>query len=452
MAKKRFYPKKPKVETLLADADFRRWYDQLGNGASSTADSWSRRLRGFCIQSNVRPKELLALDGRALRDLFIDYIAAEQKRGSAGSYIAFTLKVVRSWLRFNDRETPGRLKIRGADRVLEETAVSQQQLSAILDHASAREKVAVSLMAMSGIRPEVLGNFLGDDGLRIRDFPDLQIKGKEVAFGKVPARLIVRRDLSKAGHTYSSFLSAEGTTHLENYLNARLRGGERLGPESAIITPERAKKEFIRTTNIGDLVRNALRGAGFGTMRPYVLRTTFATRLLTCENSGKLPHTFAVFWMGHQGEMTSRYSVNRGALPADLIEDMRKAYGRCESTLSTIPVRNESGNTIKLLLMVAGMTQDEADKLDVSSMSNEELGKLAEATKARQSAQGPPPGQRAVGLVEVEGLLVQGWEYVGPLGADKAILRLPAVSNRPAHVPLSSEAGPVGLRIAGPSE
>jgi integrase len=434
MAKKRFYPRKPNVDALLADADFRRWHDQLGNGATSTADSWSRRLRGFCLQAKVTPKELLKLDGRALRDLFIDYIAEEQKRGSAGSYIAFTLKVVRSWLRFNDREAPARLKIRGADRVLEETAVSQQQLSAILDHASAREKVAVSLMAMSGIRPEVLGNFLGDDGLRIRDLPDLQIKGKEVTFGKVPVRVVVRRDLSKAGHTYLSFLTAEGTTHLANYLNARLRGGERLGPESAIITPERAKKVFIRTTNIGDLVRNALRGAGFGTMRPYVLRTTFATRLLTCENSGKLPHTFAVFWMGHQGEMTSRYSVNRGTLPADLVEDMRKAYGRCESTLSTIPVKSEAGDMVKLLLMVNGMTQEEADRLDVSAMTNAELLKLAEDTKTRQTTKAAPPGQRAVALLEVEGLLEQGWEYVGPLGQERAILRLP--THTPSGSPL----------------
>lgn len=425
MAKKRFYPKKPNVDALLADPDFRRWHDQLGNGSSSTADSWSRRLRGFCIQSKVTPKELLKLDGRALRDLFIDYIAEEQKRGSAGSYIAFTLKVVRSWLRFNDREAPARLKIKDSDRVLEETALSQQQLSAILDHASAREKVAVSLMAMSGIRPEVLGNFLGDDGLRIRDLPDLQIKGKEVTFGKVPARVVVRRDLSKAGHTYLSFLTAEGTTHLANYLSARLRSGERLGPESAVITPERAKKEFIRTTNIGDLVRNALRGAGFGTMRPYVLRTTFATRLLTCENLGKLPHTFAVFWMGHQGEMTSRYSVNRGALPADLIEDMRKAYARCESTLSTIPVKNETEDLVKLLLMVNGMTQEEADRLDLSTKSTPELLKLAEETKARQDAKAASPGQRAVALLEVEGLLEQGWEYVGPLGQERAILRAP---------------------------
>lgn len=434
MTKKRFYPKQPNVDALLADADFRRWHDQLGNGATSTADSWSRRLRGFCIQAKVTPKELLALDGRALRDLFIDYIASEQKRGSAGSYIAFTLKVVRSWLRFNDREVPARLKIRDADRVLEETALSQQQLSAVLDHASAREKVAVSLMAMSGIRPEVLGNFLGDDGLRVRDLPELQIKGKEVSFAKSPARVVVRRDLSKAGHTYLSFLTAEGMSHLTNYLNARLLGGERLGPESAIITPERAKKEFVRTTNIGDLIRNALRGAGFGSTRPYVLRTTFATRLLTCENSGKVPHTFAVFWMGHQGEMTSRYSVNRGTLPSDLVEDMRRAYARCESTLSTIPVKSDAGDTVKLLLMVNGMTQEEADRLDVSALSTAELLKLAEETKARQAAKAAPPGQRAVLLPEVEGLLVQGWEYVAPLGPEKAILRLP---------------GPGALRLTG---
>ncbi len=154
MPPKRSYERGPKVEIYLKDADFRRWWEQLGNGSPSTADAWSRRLRGFCQETRTTPKGLLAKDGKQLRDLFIDHISREQRRGSVGSYIAYSLKVARSWLRINDREVPFRLKIRDAGRVREETALSQEQIAAVLDHASAREKVAVSLMAMSGVCPE----------------------------------------------------------------------------------------------------------------------------------------------------------------------------------------------------------------------------------------------------------------------------------------------------------
>jgi large subunit ribosomal protein L6 len=35
-------------------------------------------------------------------------------------------------------------------------------------------------MAFSGIRPQVLGNYLGTDGLRLGDFPELKIEGNKV--------------------------------------------------------------------------------------------------------------------------------------------------------------------------------------------------------------------------------------------------------------------------------
>ena len=103
-----------------------------------------------------------------------------------------------------------------------------------------------------------------------------------------------------------------------------------------MVAPERAKVPYIRTVNIGDLIRHALRSAELPN-RPYVLRTTFAQRLLTAESAGKIPHAFAQFWMGHTGDMTARYSVNRGLLPDSTIEEMRAAYHRCEPFLSTAP-------------------------------------------------------------------------------------------------------------------
>ena len=94
---------------------------------------------------------------------------------------------------------------------------------------------------------------------------------------------MVRKELSKAGHQYLTFLGEEGCEYLKDYLELRLRQEETLTKNSAIVTPKRRMKQFIRATNIGDIIRNAIRKAGFS-WRPYVLRSYFDTMLMLAES------------------------------------------------------------------------------------------------------------------------------------------------------------------------
>jgi len=57
-------------------------------------------------------------------------------------------------------------------------------------------------------------------------------------------------------------------------LEERIREGEELTVDSPLITPRLKMKPFIRAVNIGDIIRGAIRGAGFS-WRPYVLRSYF---------------------------------------------------------------------------------------------------------------------------------------------------------------------------------
>jgi hypothetical protein len=54
----------------------------------------------------------------------------------------------------------------------------------------------------------------------------------------------VRRELSKAGHQYFSFLSKEACGYLKDYLEARIREGEQVNPDSAVITPKQRMNEL----------------------------------------------------------------------------------------------------------------------------------------------------------------------------------------------------------------
>ena len=49
------------------------------------------------------------------------------------------------------------------------------EMSEIYSRAGLRESAVISLMAKSGLRPQVMGNHDGTDGLRMRDLPDLVI-------------------------------------------------------------------------------------------------------------------------------------------------------------------------------------------------------------------------------------------------------------------------------------
>jgi len=200
---------------------------------------------------------------------------------------------------------------------------TRKELKKIFLSGDKKARVSSVLVAHSGLRLKTLGNYEGDDGLRIRDLPEINIEGDSVDFTQIPTLVIVRRELSKAGHQYFTFLSQEGCEYLKDYLEERIREGETLAPDSSIVTPKLRMKPFIRAVNIGDTIRGAMRRAGFA-WRPYVLRSYFDTQLMLAESKGLVLRDYRQFWMGHKGDIESRYTTNKCKLPEAVVEDMRE--------------------------------------------------------------------------------------------------------------------------------
>ena len=275
-----------------------------------------------------------------LYNLLLDYISMMERKGHAGSYIKSALKAVKSWLAHNGIEIRRKIKIKGADdtpTLRDERVPTQQELRRIFLSADSKARVACVLVAHSGLRISSIGNYLGNDGLIVKDFPEMRIEDDQVIFEKTPTMVVVRPELSKAGHQYFTFLSEEGCEYLKDYLEERMLDGEELTPESPIITPKARMKPFVRATNIGDAIRQAIRKAGFN-WRPYVLRAYFDTQLMLAESKGLLIRDYRQFWMGHKGDIENRYTTNKCRLPEDVIEDMREAYRRQS------PKREEKGS------------------------------------------------------------------------------------------------------------
>jgi integrase len=397
-------------------------------GSPVTADVSLRRLGAFCEENGTTPAKLVEMGEKEIFDFLLDFVSSSEKKGHAGSYISSTLKAVRSWLAFNHKEIRGKIKMRGQDdapSLKNEKVPNQDELRKILLSGDKKTRVACVLMAHAGVRPEVIGNYYGNDGLRVGDLPELEIKDGKVTFSKTPTMVIVRSELSKARNQYITFLSEEGCNYLKDYLEERMLEGEKITSESSLITPKLRMKPFIRTVNIGDSVRLAVRSAGFP-WRPYVLRSFFDTQLMMAESKGHVIRDYRTFWMGHKGDIENRYTTNRKRLPEDAIENMRESYQKSQGYLQTEKTIGKDDIDRKIqraVLLVSGFKEEEIDDLHPSDMTEEELFELARKKLTETTLN--QNKQKVVPVDNVASHIEQGWEFVAELSNHKAVIRLP---------------------------
>lgn len=421
-----------KYKFLLEDPDVQRWYRNLARGSRVTADVYLRRLGGFCAERKITPKELASMEQKELEDLLLDAVDELEAQGSAGSYIKSILKALKSWLRHNRREIKVKIKIKGAEEtpsLRDERVPTRNELLRILLAGDKKTRAASALMAFSGLRPETLGNYDGSDGLRVGDLPEMSVSDGGVKFARIPTLVVVRESLSKARHRYFTFLGEEGCRYLREYLEDRMKQGEKINSSSPVITPKLRMKPFIRTVNIGDMIRTTIRKAGFP-WRPYVLRSYFDTQLMIAENAGKVIRDYRQFWMGHKGDIEARYTTNKHRLPENVVEDMRVSYQRCQEYLqTTVPeapsedkIRNEFK---KHLLLVVGFSPVEVEKINLSTIKEEEFqGMIRQKLLTLMENNGAR--QKIVPIEEIEKYIEKGWEFVAALPNGKAVIRLPA--------------------------
>ena len=228
----------------------------------------------------------------------MDTVEDLSHQGKRSGYISNILKAAKSWFKFNRKHIEVDIKLKRETEIYpREKTPTTPELRRILDAADTRQKLAVSLMAFSGFRDETLGDYLGVDGLKLRDFSELSINKifNTVEFQAIPTLVICRAPFSKAGYEYISFLNAEGCEYLKNHLEERMRPrkknserdgktvqvevlGEDITPDSPIITPKQLNVGFIGRSAHG--VQRSDRSRHYSTLRLWneaiVLRSSDA--------------------------------------------------------------------------------------------------------------------------------------------------------------------------------
>jgi hypothetical protein len=259
---------------------------------------------------------------------------------------------------------------------------------------------------------------------------------------RVPTMIVVRPSLSKANHRYFNFLPKEGCDYLTAYLEKRLSDGEKLTPKTPVIANkigfrngDKITGQIMTTKNVSRLIRDAMRPRF--EWRPYVLRSYFATQMLLAESHGKVSHPYRVFWMGHKGDIEARYSTNKGILPEDVVEDMRRAFTDASEYLETTP-RSQRDNKEMLLEMWRQQAKMYGiDPLKVKIEKERELGdelsvdeeqellmneiKLKMAPPANDSEK--PYQSKIVTEDELVPHIEDGWEIIRELSDGKFLLK-----------------------------
>ncbi len=423
---------------LLEDETVRRWVENLARRSDLTAGVYRRGLGYYCSKMNTTPARVLedAKEIMPLQSQFQDFISIMEKEGKKGAYLARYKKVLHSWTKFNNI-TNFRLNVNIAneninERSLAEAVPTKEELAKVLRKASLRERVSISLMAFSGLRPQVLGNSGGTDCLRIRDIPDLKINNGTVEFDHVPAQISVRFNLSKTKIAWITFLADEGCTYLKEYLEDRISGGEQLTEDSPVIYYERNVKkshECMPTFYVTRDIREVIRVAGFD-WRPYIFKAYFASALDSAQSKGIITGEWRAKFMGHKGNIESVYSVNK-KLSQDKIDAMRATYQRCQKYIGTAAAEVSDENMKHFVwnqfLIMAGYDQKEIEEMNFSNMTEQDVQKKV------QERMGPQNGSRAengsgqisIPVDSVDDYLSKNYLFVASLGNGKVIMKAP---------------------------
>ena len=449
-----------KYKKLLEDPDIKRWYNNLKKGSIIVADIYLRRLGSFCESQKMTPNQYAKLPLVKMEDMaqdFVDHMelptTISEKTGKpfAPSYIGSYLKAIKSWAEHRKKVFQRRIAIADSNKrptLKDERSPTPEELHRVLYAAStpARTRASIALIAFGGSRWEVQGDYLGLEGLRIKDFPEMKITPEGVVFTVIPTMVIIREELSKNGHEYFTFINGEGCEVIKAHLDPRIKEEEKFTPETPIISTREVearrmqalqksmniedKSPFIRTTKIGNLVRVAMREVGLP-WRPYVWRTYFDSAMITGEMKGMMAHPVLQFLMGHKGDIEAQYTTNKHRLPDKMIDAMRKSYSKVSSafleTKGRSIVNDELKNALKQqLLEIAGFKPEETEKMKLSEMTNEQV---QETIRKRLFGmmQNNGSGKIVVPVGEVKDYLPKGYDFVSNLGNGEAILKLPFI-------------------------
>jgi len=271
----------------------------------SLATLWTYvwRLQRWCRWMSLEPDEIvkeLRVGGREveerLRSRVEDFLAELRGLGLSTSTVASFHKTIKTFLTVNG------LELRLPEKPPEtpenrDRAPTPEELAKVLEIASLREKVIVSILALSGLRIGTLAK------LRYKHVR------KDLERGVTPIHIHVDVKITKGKYAdYDTFVGAEGAEYLKLYIEQQMRGTEKIPPEeladdSPLIRAYSRDVKPLLEDQISHVIRRLFRRAGFSEkvggrryeLRAHSLRKFFKTQM----TARGVPSEYVEYMMGH---------------------------------------------------------------------------------------------------------------------------------------------------------
>ncbi len=308
-----------KVEEILKDPDTKDWVETIGS--ESAKINYQKHLAEYLIYRKSTVQNLVKNfkkdENKEIKSVqsFVNEMLKRLAPGTVANYVS----AVKSRMQYDGIPFTRSVKIPNRTHhptVENEVVPTKDQIISFLRNGKHATQVIVSLIAFTGFRFNVIAD------LRVKDFPEMRItENNDVVFEKIPTIIKVRKELSKNGKAYQTFLIDTGCMIIKNSLEVRMKKGEHLDSESLIVPTECERTTLRqRAKAISRRLNTVFAKVEYGS-RPYSLKNFFATALL---NSG-LEQNLQTFYMGHTGPVQNVYSVQRQQ-PTEQVEKMRKLF------------------------------------------------------------------------------------------------------------------------------
>jgi len=409
-----------KVDELRKDSDTVDWITTITS--ESAKINYEKHLAEYLIYRKSTISKLVANfkkdENKEIKN--VQSFANEMLKRLAGGTVANYVSAIKSRMQYDGIPFTRSVKIPRRTyhpTVENEVIPTKDQIISFLRNGKHATQVIIALIAFTGFRFNVIAD------LRVKDFPEMRItENNEVVFEKMPTRVKVRKELSKNGKAYQSFLIETGCMIIKNSLEIRMRKGETIDTESLLV-PTECEKTAIRqrAKAISRRLNTVFEKVEYGS-RPYSLKNFFATALL---NSG-LEQNLQTFYMGHTGPIQNVYSVQRQQ-PAEQIEKMRADF-KDKIQPNLIPQEGNADATVKREFKKFAK---EAFGIDVSeeASTDETIAEIAEIYKAgkddlsRREITANPVKQKRITEAEIDQYLEEGWEITHTLSNGNLIVK-----------------------------
>ena len=340
-------------------------------------------LNSFCKFAKVSdPHALTELGLDAIETLMQEWIS--QNRGKlAPKRLNLTYCAVKRWCQIEKliKSTKMFREMRfdkTSRKTRDRTMLTKNIMKKLFDNADLKEKIVIGFYGINALRPSLIPQLLMEDFYR----EDFENNDNSVKLAR-NTWIWVKREYegNKGNIDFPIILTAEETAWLEQYLNNRIRKGEKLTPKSRIVLAENKRQ----VDYIVDKFFDAIDFAG----RRYLLRHyAFKQLKRSCED-----YDFREWLMGHKGKMSAVYD-HEHYLTHEEIEEYKAMinsealhiYGFSRSQQALIETRID---TIKALCNL-DTNQVEALKKELASGKiiiqtfNDKLTKLAQNAMNKQ--------------------------------------------------------------------